>query len=911
MSAIRTGTGLISGINTQQLIDSLITLQSAQVKRLKDRVTGFQSTQTGIKTLDANVFSILTSVQKLNSPTTFSSFKVTNSDETQVKVTASEQAKPGTYQVQSIRTSSTFAAVSKGYVNADQQPVGTGTLTISTGGNLNRPTLLDALHSGDGVRRGVIRITDRSGASADVDLSNAYTVDDVLNAINENNAISVTARAQGDHLVLTDTSGSSSQNLSVTDLNGGHAANDLGIAGTVGSNTLTGTAIFTVNGDFLLNQLDDGNQIRELQGAEDIRITLSDDTVLEVNLDGAVTINDVLKKINEHQDNNGKLLAELVDGRIKLTDLSGGGGSSAFAVEDINNASVIRHLGLDATASGNEITGNRLTAGINSVLLRNLRGGRGIDNVGQISLTDRTGTTAIVDLTGAESLDEVLAAINSATGAGNVKLKLTAQLNAVGNGIKILDTSGATSSNLVIADVGPGTLASQLGIAIDAAQNNVNTGRLNHRYVNESTSVGNYAPDGGGIATGSIRITDSAGNEAIIDISSAVKSVGDVLQRINAASGIDVTAELNDTGDGFVLVDDAGGAGTLKVEEVGGTTAADLRILGDGVVGGDGKQRIDSRFAVVVTLDADDTLDDLAEKINVQAKFVDAVIVNDGSAFKPSHLSLTSAKSGSSGRLIIDDGLNLGLAVTSQGEDALLRVGGSAANGFLSASDTNHFENALEGASIDVLKAGSQPATVKISRDDEKLQTALEGFIDSYNSFIKSAKELTKFDSETNQRGILNGRGVVLRIESRLSSLISRQVFGPNESVRSLLDVGVRINDDGTIRLDESKLSAAIANDSSAVSKFFQEDKTGFGAIAEELINSFSDPFSGALTLETNSLQESVDALNSRINTLNTILDTRRERLVQQFAALETTLGTLQSQNQAIGAISRVTYPGG
>jgi len=910
MGAIRSGTGLISGINTQQLIDALITLQRAQVKRLEDRVVGFQTTQAGIKTLDANVFSILTSVQKLASTTTFSSFKVTNSDETQVKVTASEQAKAGNYQVQTLRTASTFAALSRGLVNADQQAIGAGTLTISTGGLLHRTTLIDALHAGEGIRRGAIRITDRSGQSADIDLSSAYTVDDVLDAINQNTAIAVTARAEGGRLVLADTSGSTSQNLSVADLNGGHAAEDLGIKGSVASSTLAGAPVFEVTGDFLLDEIDDGNRIRHLQGAEDVRITLSDDTVLEINLDGTVTVNDVLQKVNDHVDNGGKLLAELVDGRLVLTDQSGGGGSSVFAVEDINDATAIRHLGLDVAAAGNQISGRQLAAGINSVLLRNVRGGLGIDNIGQISLSDRAGTTAVVDLNGAESLDEVLAAINSATSAGNVKLKLTARLNATGTGIEVLDTSGSTAGNLVIADVGGGTLAAQLGIAVNAAQNSISSGRLNHRYIDEATSTNDYAPDGGAIEPGSFRIIDSAGNEAIIEISSAVKNIGDVLQRINAASGISVHAELNATGDGFVLVDDAAGSGTLTVEELGDHTASDLRILGNGVLGGDGLQRIDSRFAAVVTLDADDTLNDLVGKIQSQAGFLNADVIDDGSAFNPTRLLLTSTQAGAAGRLIIEDGLGLGMTTTATGQEALLRVGGNASTGFLIASDTNRFDNAIEGTTVEALQAGNQPASITISRDSEKIETALKGFIDSINNFFKSAGELTTFDPETNERGVLQGRGVVLRIESRLSALITRQVAGPGEAVRSLLDVGIRVNDDGTLRIDENKLSELLAENPEAVSGFFAKEDTGFAAVAEDIISSFSDPFTGALTLENNALQESVDSLNVRITTLDTILEARRERLVQQFAALETLLSGLQSQQQAIGRISRVTATG-
>ncbi|MGE3313866.1 MAG: flagellar filament capping protein FliD [Planctomycetaceae bacterium] len=908
MSGIRTGTGIISGINTQSLIDAMITLQRTQVARLESRRTGFQSTQAGIKTLDANVVSILTSVQKLGTASTFSTFKVANSDELQLAVTANSSAKAGTYKFQTLRTSSTFTATSKGFVNADQQAVGAGTLTISNGGSLSKSTLLDAFHSGEGIRRGTIRITDRAGNSADVDLTNAYTVDDVLNAINSATGVEVTATSSGGSLVLKDTSGSSAGNLIVADLNGGHAAADLGIAGSVASSTLNGSAVYHVTGDFLLSQIDDGNRMHHLQGAPDFSITLSDDTVLEVNLDGAVTVNDVLKRINEHEGNGGKVLAELVDGRIRLTDQSGGGGSSAFAVADINNATVVRHLGLDVAAVGNEIEGGRLTAGINSVLLRNLRGGRGIDNIGSISLTDRTGTSATINLTGAESLDEVLNAINGATSGGGTKLQLTARLNSNGAGIEVIDTSGSSASNLQIADVGAGTLATQLGISVNAAQSSVNSGRLNHRYVNEATSLSKYAPDGGSVASGSIRITDSAGNQTLVDISAAVKTVGDVIQRINLATGISVHAELNETGDGFVIVDGAAGPGTLKIEEAGATTAADLRILGDGVTGGDGKQRLDSRFAAIVTIDADDTLNDVVQKINTQVGFVDASVVDDGSVFNPKRLSLLSSVSGAAGRLIIDDaGLNLSLTTSIAGQDALLRVGENAATGFLVASDSDRFTNVVPGIDVDVLQAGTTPATVTVSRDTEVVKKAISDFVTAVNKFYSSANDLTKFDPETEQRGILQGRGIVLRVESRLSTLIGQQLSGSGSAVRSLFDLGIRVGDNSTLSLNETKLKDALAANPDEVIEFFTKQTTGFADVAEEVVNSFTDPFTGALTLETNALQDSVDSLNRRIESLDAILAVRKERLVQQFAALETLLGEMQAQNTAIGGITRIT----
>ena len=278
-----------------------------------------------------------------------------------------------------------------------------------------------------------------------------------------------------------------------------------------------------------------------------------------MTLDGVLTLGQLIDGINNHEDNNGKVLASIVDGHLELDDQSGGGGAGVFSIEDINGASVVRQVGLDSAAVGTQITGRNLLAGLNSVLLANLRGGQGIDQIGQISLTDRTGLSATIDLSSANSLDEVIEAINSAENGGN-ELQLTARINDIGTGILISDTSGATVSNLIIADVGGSTLATQLGIAVDTPTDSINSGSLSLRYANQSTDINDYLPQSDGISTGSLLITDSAGNQATVVISESVKTIGDVIQRINAASDIDVRTELNETGDGFVLIDEIGRA---------------------------------------------------------------------------------------------------------------------------------------------------------------------------------------------------------------------------------------------------------------------------------------------------------------------------------------------------------------
>ena len=126
-------------------------------------------------------------------------------------------------------------------------------------------------------------------------------------------------------------------------------------------------------------------------------ITLSNGTTLNVSLNKAATVGDVVDDINNASGNNGSLVASIVNGSLQLTDNSGGSGT--LSVADENGASVVGALGLNVAASGNTITGTPLLAGINSVLLSNLNGGQGITQTGEIQLQDRTGATATINLT--------------------------------------------------------------------------------------------------------------------------------------------------------------------------------------------------------------------------------------------------------------------------------------------------------------------------------------------------------------------------------------------------------------------------------------------------------------------------------------------------------------------------------
>ena len=98
--------------------------------------------------------------------------------------TATTSAPKGTFNFVVDRLVATHQLISQGYTDASTSAIGAGTIRIdSAASRLVENDRLDTLNGGTGVQRGSIRITDRSGASATIDLTKAIRLDDVLVAI--------------------------------------------------------------------------------------------------------------------------------------------------------------------------------------------------------------------------------------------------------------------------------------------------------------------------------------------------------------------------------------------------------------------------------------------------------------------------------------------------------------------------------------------------------------------------------------------------------------------------------------------------------------------------------------------------------------------------------------------------------
>ncbi|MBL8828944.1 MAG: hypothetical protein JNM18_18330, partial [Planctomycetaceae bacterium] len=398
MSGISTGIGLFSGINSGDIITKLLSIEAQPRTLAQNRLEQQTSVKASLLGVSAKLLSLQGSAGAFRNSNVLNARTVQVSDPFAINVTATATAALGSTQFRAIRQSQSQRFVSNGFADVDTTPVGAGTITIKQGGFVDADTSLDALNGGTGVPLGKIRITNRAGTQTVVDLTGVKTITDVTRAINGTANVGVVANTNGDRVVLTDSTGQTTANISVAEIDGGTTGAALGLTtGTFAGSSLTGSDVVYVSGSTQLARLNDGHGIHAATG-DDIQITLKDATTISVDVSGKTTLQEIVTAINSDSENSGNLVASIdpSGNGLRLTDSSGGGGT--LTVSALSGSHAAQDLGiLGSEQGGGVLVGRRILAGLNSVLLRNLNGGSGVTTPGSVQLTDRSGATATVD----------------------------------------------------------------------------------------------------------------------------------------------------------------------------------------------------------------------------------------------------------------------------------------------------------------------------------------------------------------------------------------------------------------------------------------------------------------------------------------------------------------------------------
>ena len=183
---------------------------------------------------------------------------------------------------------------------------------------------------------------------------------------------------------------------------------------------------------------------------------------------------------------------------------------------------------------------------------------------------------------------------------------------------------------------------------------------------------------------------------------------------------------------------------------------------------------------------------------------------------------------------------------------------------------------------------------------------------------VDKIKDLTKFDTDTNQRGLLLGESTVQTVQTEIYGML-QTVNASAGRYRVLANVGITLGDGAKIEFDEDKFRAAYGTDPDSVEKLFTSTQsavkdgktttvyTGIAGLIETRISKLIYPVRGVIIRENKTLDERTTQFQDRIDSLDKLLVQKRTRLERQFSNLETVLAGLKSQQSAIAGIQSIT----
>jgi flagellar hook-associated protein 2 len=302
---------------------------------------------------------------------------------------------------------------------------------------------------------------------------------------------------------------------------------------------------------------------------------------------------------------------------------------------------------------------------------------------------------------------------------------------------------------------------------------------------------------------------------------------------------------------------------------------------------------------------SDNTLSSLSAAINSAAIGVTASVITDSSG---SRLSIVSGTSGAAGQLAISASLTdassnpITFPSTSGqvGQDAILNVDGVSVT-----SPSNTVTSAIPGITFQLLAPSTTPVQVEITDDTTSIGTAISNFVSAYNTVIGDFNTQETNNSSGTPPPLL-GSPVLAQLQGALTgSLFTGAASG---SINNITQLGISMNNDGTLTLNADTLNSALNSHLADVTGFLQNSGSFGQSMSTTLNNLGTQAPNGSIYLaqQQNAAQET--ALNADISNEDALLSAQKTQLTNELNTANQILQSIPSQlNQVNELYSAIT----
>lgn len=327
-----------------------------------------------------------------------------------------------------------------------------------------------------------------------------------------------------------------------------------------------------------------------------------------------------------------------------------------------------------------------------------------------------------------------------------------------------------------------------------------------------------------------------------------------------------------------------------------------------------------------IEINAEDSLKDITDKINsqtkesgVRASIVDNRLVLTDTNMGKSTITTTTSLTNEEGSQV-DNTLGLDSATLTEGRAAVFTIDGKEVE-----RNSNTIDDVVEGLTFKLTNThkDGEFETISVASDDEKTTAAVKEFVEQYNStidFISKQLDVGDPSAEDNITGALTGDGTVMRLQSGLRSLMTKNLEGEfSGNFKNIKDIGITIDRYGKATFDEGAFNDALQEDPTNVARFFYTQTTVTEKVTEdgeevskshikregmsELFKNFIDTYistssaaPGIISNKNQTFDRMLKDINEQIETFNARVESKRDRYIKQFTALDTAMMQAQSQ---------------
>jgi flagellar hook-associated protein 2 len=177
--------------------------------------------------------------------------------------------------------------------------------------------------------------------------------------------------------------------------------------------------------------------------------------------------------------------------------------------------------------------------------------------------------------------------------------------------------------------------------------------------------------------------------------------------------------------------------------------------------------------------------------------------------------------------------------------------------------------------------------------------------VNDFNTVSNTISQDDAYDPTSGQGGVLHADSTVEQIHNTLFNLLGNVAGAASDKTRSLLQMGITLNN-GQLSLNSSALQAAIAADPSGVQDFLGNASSGMATQLNTALQNFTAPATGVIAQSTNALSQQITDQQSQITFLNAQIASKTTLLQNEFANMESNLAAIQSQSGVLTQLSNL-----